>query len=306
LDIPAPLNLGRGFFLYNYYQNGILDNMKKIEFLKFHGLGNDFLILDMIDSRLRHINYSSLARKICDRHMGVGADGILVLSRSKLADAKIDLFNSDGSWAEKSGNGLRIAASYFYTFRVRRKKLIFVTGSGTSEAAIIKSRERKSLVKVSLGQPEFRTKLIPMKSRQKFHINCPISIENMKLQSTALSVGNPHLVIFVKEFNFDWQTLGAEIEHNGHFPNRTNVEFAKIIGDSKLILNDWERGAGATGSSGTGAAAAVVAGVVNGLLKRKAEVVFPSGSLHIDWSENDNIIRLTGPVEFVSRGDYSW
>jgi len=121
---------------------------------------------------------------------------------------------------------------------------------------------------------------------------------------TALSVGNPHAVIFVRDFEFDWQNVGRVIEICPHFPRRTNVEFARIVNRKKVILNDWERGAGATGSSGTGAAATVAAAVMNGFMDREAEVVFPRGSLFIEWSEVDDEIYLTGPVEPVAEGNY--
>jgi len=278
--------------------------MKKIAFSKYHGLGNDFIIMDRIKKRKGADRLDKLAIEICRRNFGVGADGILVLTGSKIADCRMDIYNSDGSWAEKSGNGLRIAAAYYHASCTKKREIAIESGDGISEAKIIRAGRRTSMVRVSLGKPLFETRLVPIKSRSKFHINRPIKIGNLSLNVTALSVGNPHTVIFVDSFDFDWKELGRNIENARLFPHRTNVEFAKIVGHSKLILNDWERGAGATGSSGTGAAAAVVAGVVNGYLKRQVEVIFPAGSLFIDWSEKNDIIYLTGPVEFICRGEY--
>jgi diaminopimelate epimerase len=278
--------------------------MKKIAFSKYHGLGNDFIIIDRIKKRKGVDRFDKLARDICQRNFGVGADGILVLTGSKGADCRMDIYNSDGSWAEKSGNGLRIAAAYYFAAHLKNRKLRIESGDGISDAEIIRVGKQRSLIKVSLGKPLFETRLVPVKSRFKFHINRPLKIGNLSLNATVLSVGNPHTVIFVDNFDFDWKELGRNIENAPPFPRRTNVEFAMIVGHSKLILNDWERGAGATGSSGTGAAAAVVAGVVNGYLKREVEVIFPAGSLFIDWSERDDIIYLTGPVEYICRGDY--
>jgi diaminopimelate epimerase len=159
-------------------------------------------------------------------------------------------------------------------------------------------------VQVSLGTPQFETKRIPMKSKSKYHINAPLTFGNVKLPVTILSVGNPHTVMFVDNFDFNWHELGSIVEQSDYFPHRTNVEFARIVSKSKIILNDWERGAGATGSSGTGAAAAVVAGVINGFTDRKMEVVFPSGSLFIEWNEKDDTIYLTGPVRYAGTGEY--
>ncbi len=280
--------------------------MKKVKFAKYHALGNDFIIIDLQKTRNQSFDFNLLAQKICHRNFGVGADGILVLTGSRKADCCIDLFNSDGSWAEKSGNGLRIVAAYCYSRNIRKKNLIFEISNDISEAKIIKSARNSYSIKVSLGKPVFDTKLIPMKSKSKFHIDAPIKIEGKSFPVTVLSVGNPHTVMFVDRFDFDWKKLGYIIENCNYYPHRTNVEFVKIINRSKVILNDWERGAGATGSSGTGAAAAVAAGIVNGLLNREVEVVFPAGSLLIDWPENDDIIYLTGPVEFICRGEYDY
>jgi len=280
--------------------------MTKIEFSKYHALGNDFIIIDLQKKRNQSFDFNSLARNICHRNFGVGADGILVLTSSRKADCCIDLFNSDGSWAEKSGNGLRVVAAYYFSHYTRKKNLLFEINNDFAGAKIIKSLRPSYSIKVSLGKPVFDTKLIPMKSKSKYCINEPVKIDGNDFPVTSLSVGNPHTVLFVDNFEFDWQELGFIIENSKQYPHRTNVEFVKIINRSKIILNDWERGAGATGSSGTGAAAAIVAGVVNGILNRKAEVIFPGGSLFIDWSGSDDKIYLTGPVDLVCHGEYEY
>lgn len=277
--------------------------MKRIHFHKYHGLGNDFLIIDLIKQNTQIQNFNDFAEKICNRNFGVGADGIMVLTKSRKTDCCIDIFNSDGSWAEKCGNGLRTVAAYYYENYARRKKLTFEFNKVLTEAKIIKFNKSQCLSEVSLGKPELETNLIPMKSKTKYHINTPIIVDGTKFPVTVLSVGNPHTVMFVKNFDFNWQELGKIIENHDIFPHRTNVEFAKIVSKSRIILNDWERGAGATGSSGTGAAASVVAGVINGYVNRKAEVVFPAGSLFINWNEDTEIL-LTGPTEYVCNGDY--
>jgi diaminopimelate epimerase len=226
------------------------------------------------------------------------------LTKSTRADCCLDLFNSDGTWAEKSGNGLRCVAAYFYSHYSRRKNLTFEINNEIASVKIEKSDKISFMMEVSLGRPVFETDKIPMKSEAKFHINQPIVIEGNKLPVTSLSVGNPHTVMFLDNFEFDWQELGQIIENCEYYPHRTNVEFVKISNRKKVILNDWERGAGATGSSGTGAAAAAVAGVVNGLLDREVEVVFPRGSLFIRWNEEDDTIYLTGPAEFSCEGTF--
>lgn len=278
--------------------------MKKIAFEKYHALGNDFLVIDLISGRLPGIKIGSLAESICNRNTGVGADGILILKKSRQYDCFLDIYNSDGSWAEKSGNGLRIVGAYLYANYTRRKNISIETKKDISEIKLIRFSGGNFNIRVSLGRPNFNSRDVPIKSRRPYHINSPVKIKGKEFVLTAVSVGNPHAVIFVHDFNFDWCHLGSVIETAKIFPNRTNVEFVRIINRSRIILNDWERGAGATGSSGTGAGASVAAGVINGFLNREVEVVFPLGSLRVDWREDDDNLYLTGPAEFVCRGEY--
>ena len=145
-----------------------------------------------------------------------------------------------------------------------------------------------------------------MKTKQPFVINSPVKIDTVELPMTCLAIGNPHAVMVVDDFEFDWRELGAEIENAKVFPNGTNVEFVRCRSRKKLQVCDWERGAGATGSSGTGAAAAVCAMVMLGLADRQCEVVFETGSLDVDWNESSNMVELTGPVEFVANGEFDF
>ena len=155
-----------------------------------------------------------------------------------------------------------------------------------------------------LAPPELACSQVPVKSKRSYMINAPLRVGDVSLPVTCLSVGNPHTVLFVDDFDFDWPTLGEEIEHLKAFPNRTNVEFVKILTHHKLRLADWERGAGVTGSSGTGAAAAVIAAVVNGQTERRCDVVFDTGSIQVHWRRSDDRIELTGPVSFICSGEY--
>ncbi|UCG60860.1 MAG: diaminopimelate epimerase [Candidatus Zixiibacteriota bacterium] len=280
----------------------------RIRYEKFHALRNDFLVIEPGQAIKSQSRLSRLASNICDRRSGVGADGILHITRSPRAYGKINVYNADGSWAEKSGNGLRIAGVYAFlkSGSGRRRAFDFETAGSTDTVTIDKKIGEGFMVSVDLEQPRFKTAVVPIRSRQRYMINSPLSIGGTKLPVTCLSVGNPHTVLFVNDFDFDWQALGGEIERHRAFPNRTNVEFVKIVTRKKVKLADWERGAGATGSSGTGAAAAVCAGVIMGILDRECEVVFDSGSLFIDWSEDSGVIRLTGPVVHVTSGKYEF
>jgi diaminopimelate epimerase len=278
--------------------------MRKLTFAKYHALKNDFLVIETLRKVQRRF-WTRAARALCERNAGVGADGIVVLSQSKKADRRVDIFNADGSWAEKSGNGLRIAAAHLHRTGTRRKRFTLETPVSVDTVTVDKALKRGRLTATaSLGEPEFTAARVPVRSRHRFHINAPLMIAGVNLPMTCLSVGNPHAVLIIDDFEFDWQALGADIEWSKPFPQGTNVEFVKVISRQKLRVTDWERGAGATGSSGTGAAAAVCALVMLGLADRTCQVAFESGALLINWRQ-DNVIELTGPVEFVSEGSYT-
>ena len=278
--------------------------MKPVTFSKYHALENDFLVIEAANRRLPKASLEKLARDICHRSRGIGADGIVYLSASKTADRKIDIYNADGGWAEKSGNGLRIAALHMAGSSSGAQSFLFETATTIDEVTLAPGRGVSRMATAVLGEPEFRTDRIPVKHRSRYIINSPLDFGHGKLPVTCLSIGNPHAVILVDNFDFDWQTIGSDIERARYFPNGTNVEFVRPVTRGRVQVADWERGAGATGSSGTGAAAAVVTMVTLGLVDRKCEVVFVPGSLHIHWRASDNRVELTGPVSFVGRGTF--
>jgi len=278
----------------------------KIEFSKYHALGNDFIVVDGSRYRFSRARLCRLAVDICDRREGAGADGVLLLTKSRGVDCKVDVFNADGGWAEKSGNGLRITAAHLRKTGKQSSRFRILMGGVESLVLLGKPTSRGFLVKAELGRPDFRSSHVPVKSRSKYVINNSIRIGRKSLAATCLSIGNPHTVIFVNDFDFDWQALGREMEHAPIFPRATNVEFVKVLSRSKVHVNDWERGAGATGSSGTGAAAAVCASVMLGRADRKCAVEFETGSLTVDWRAKDDMIELTGPVQYVVTGEYDW
>ncbi len=277
----------------------------KIAFKKYHALGNDFIIPNLTASRVPRKRIPELTATICDRRSGVGADGILILGKSTTADIKLDIFNADGGWAEKSGNGLRISAVHLASSS-RKRSFLIETGTSIDKARLGKKVPGGYIVTTELGHPEFAAKSVPVKTRQKFIINSPIKIGTVELPMTCLAVGNPHAVILVKDFDFDWKTLGEEIEHAKPFPNDTNVEFVRVLSRKKVRVAEWERGAGATGSSGTGAGAVVATMVTLGLVDRTCEVQFDLGSLSVEWKTPDDLLELTGPVQFVMEGVFDF
>lgn len=277
-----------------------------IKFYKCHALWNDFVVLDRkLNPGLAKGQLPALARAICDPRTGVGADGILWLSPSRKADCRMDVYNADGSWAEKSGNGLRICAVYLKNQRSAKRRFCIETGTTVDQTEFVKKIKGGYVVRTGLGEPVFEARAVPVKSRSKFVINRPVRVGGSRVSMTCLAVGNPHAVVLVKNFDFDWKELGEGIETAAAFPNGTNVEFVQIVDRRHLRLCEWERGAGATGSSGTGAAAAVCAMVVLGLAERRCRVEFEAGELEVNWRE-DNVVELTGPVVFIMRGEFGY
>ncbi|HOP06761.1 MAG TPA: diaminopimelate epimerase [candidate division Zixibacteria bacterium] len=276
----------------------------QVHFIKYQALGNDFLVINRSDLRFPAMRRGEFARAICDRNRGVGADGILLLTASRRADISIDLYNSDGSPAEKSGNGLRSVVFHLHRNDRRRRQFSLEMGGEVHQARVISCRRHGAMIRTELGQPTFEAKAVPVKVRSRYLINAPLKLGGVSIPVTCLSVGNPHTVLLVDNFDFEWEELGAAIEFDSHFPNQTNVEFVKVISRSCIQVADWERGAGATGSSGTGAAASVCACVMLGVADRKCEVQFENGSLHVDWKKTGDIIELVGPVEIATSGEF--
>jgi len=278
----------------------------KIAFSKYHALGNDFIVVESGRTKMQRPQLSRLAKQMCDRRRGVGADGVLYLTKDRGVDCVVDVFNADGSWAEKSGNGLRITAVHLKTNGGKGTAFSIRMGGVPANVKIVKKTTYGYLVKAELGRPDFRAKKVPIKSNSEFVINGAIRVGDIELPVTCLSVGNPHTVVIVDSFDFDWKSLGCEIETHKLFPRSTNVEFVKIVNRKKLKVCDWERGAGATGSSGTGAAASVCAAVMLGLANRECEVQFETGALHVDWNAKTDTIELTGPVQSVTSGSFEF
>ncbi|MBT3475435.1 diaminopimelate epimerase [bacterium] len=270
-------------------------------FVKSHGLGNDYLVLDSrkIDFKLS----KKTIIRICDRNYGVGADGILLLVKSKKADFGLKIFNPDGSQAEKSGNGLRIFSKFLYDHKYTKKKAFTIeTKGGFVRSKILLKDKKVSLVKVEMGKAFFESSKIPVKTNKKYSINENIKVGGNIFTYSCVSVGNPHCVIFLKKTSADYaKDFGPLIEKNKIFPKRINVQFAQIISRNKVKIEIWERGAGYTLASGSSSCGVVSAGYKLGLLNRKVEVLMPGGKLSIEIDDNFNVI-MEGPVEEICSG----
>jgi len=266
-----------------------------LEFTKMQGLGNDFLLLDNLDGSLELS--PETVRFLCDRHFGVGADGVITVSPSARADLGMRIFNSDGSEAEMCGNGIRCFALY-----ARDRGLVAGPElSVETPAGIVRPRIEGETVAVDMGEPVFDAEKIPVNLPGEA-IDYPIVFAGRAVSITCVSMGNPHCVIFYPPGEvLPVEELGPVIETDPIFPERTNVEFIRVLGEREIEFRVWERGAGITLACGTGACAAVAAAARTGRTGREVLVHLPGGDLDIEWRE-DNRILMTGPAEEVFSG----
>jgi diaminopimelate epimerase len=280
-----------------------------MRFTKLHGLGNDFLVVSPA-GRAELAAPGTLARRICDRHTGVGADGLIFLEPEPGEPARVGfrIFNADGSEAEVSGNGLRCAAAFLVSSgALATPQVLFRTGAGERPGEVVASRGRLYEVKIGLGAPRLASKDIPFhdgRPRDQV-VDLPLVVNLNTYKVTCVSMGNPHCGLFFEHLppRVEWHRIGAEIESHPFFPNRTNVEFIRVHGRDEIEVLFWERGVGETLASGTGSAAAAVASVLKGLTERTVKVRTARGSLTVEWPEGGEVLQ-TGPAEVVFSGDY--
>lgn len=274
-----------------------------LEFTKMHGLGNDFIIVYGRD-RLPE-NASELAVRLCDRHFGIGADGLVYILPSQKADAMMRIINSDGSEAEQCGNAIRCVAKYIYDRGLSGKTTLTVEtiGAGVQELRLTVENGKAAAVRVDMGRPRLAGLEVPTTIDLNPVIRHPIEAGGRTFEFTAVSMGNPHCVIYVDDAaNFDVNRWGPLLETHPVFPRKTNVEFVTVKSRDALEMRVWERGAGPTLACGTGACATLVASVLNGLADRKATVSLKGGDLTIEWDESDGHVYMTGPAAEVFSG----
>lgn len=273
-----------------------------MHFAKFHGLGNDFILTESVPG---HKNLSDLARLVCDRHFGVGADGLILVLPGDKAPFKMRILNSDGSEAEMCGNGIRCFAKYVYERGLTQETEFEVeTLAGIIRPRLILAGDQVTEVCVNMGQPRLDAADIPVVGYGVGPvINAELVLDDTPLRFTAVSMGNPHAVIVVNNLeDIPWQELGSKIEFHPAFPKKTNVEFVQQLGPDRLRVKVWERGAGPTLACGTGACAVTVAFTLNNLVKHTATVELPGGELSIEWGQ-DNHVYMTGPATHVFDGE---
>jgi diaminopimelate epimerase len=280
-----------------------------MRFSKLEGLGNDFLVVSAEAVQERII--SGLAQKICDRHYGVGADGLLVYSKedpTRGADFKMRIFNADGGEAELSGNGLRCLAAFLFAERLAENSVVRIaTLAGLKVLRLTASSPPEYRFEVDMGEPILERSQIAFtpSSEPASLIGFELSVGGEAHSVTISSMGNPHCSLFVNQFSdVDWEHLGNQIESHLFFPRRTNVEFIRVCSRNEIEVRFWERGVGKTFSSGTGSCAAIIASVLNGRTDRKVKIQTLGGSLEIEWRD-DNRLQLKGPARWICAGEYA-
>ncbi len=280
--------------------------MAEIRFTKMHGAGNDYVYVSTFDQTL-DTDLAALAREVSDRHFGIGGDGMILIHPSEVADARMQMFNADGSEGEMCGNGVRCVAKYVYDHGISKNKTLKIeTGAGVLSLDVGTDLEDVvRQVRVNMGRPILDGAKIPTTFDGEPVVNVPLDGDGRELKVTCVSMGNPHCVTFVDELSDDWVLgVGPSVENDAHFPNRINAEFVEVVSPTEVKMRVWERGSGETLACGTGACAVCVAGVLSGRTERTITVHLLGGDLTISWPEDDGPVFMTGPATEVFGGTY--
>lgn len=287
-----------------------------MNFTKMHGLGNDYVYVDCFSQQLR--DPAKLAVALSDRHKGIGADGLILICPSEVADAGMVMFNSDGTQAEMCGNGIRCVAKYVYDHKLAAAGDEFsVPGHGSFDASLqietlrgvlkvgleIGDNDKVSAVCVNMGQPILNAADIPVDLSVDNVIDQDLEVMGTHFSMTCVSMGNPHTVFFCDHvWDVDLERIGPLVENHELFPQRTNVHFVQVGAPDEFTMRTWERGSGITMACGTGACASAVAGVLTGKCANKVMAHLPGGSLDLYWCREDNCVYMTGPAVEVFSG----
>lgn len=271
-------------------------------FTKMHGLGNDYVCINCFRERVE--DPPGFARALCDRHYGIGADGLILICPSKVSDFKMEIYNSDGSVAGMCGNGIRCLGKYVYDYGLTGKETLSIeTKSGIRNMHLHIQDGKACGAMVDMGVPRLNAHSIPILSEKDLVINDPIEVQKKNYRMTGISMGNPHAVIFSEEINGIFlEETGRELEFHPRFPERANIEFCHVTARDRMEIRVWERGVGETLACGTGACAAVVASVLNDLTDEEVIVKLLGGELSVRWDRKVNHVFLEGPAVKVFDG----
>lgn len=280
--------------------------MEQMRFTKMQGLGNDYVYVNCFKEKID--NPPELARRISDRHFGVGSDGLIMINPSDKADFEMEMYNADGSRGEMCGNGIRCVAKYVHDYGLTDKTSISVETLGGIKYLDLTVQDGKvKLVKVNMGRPELAPSKVPVAAEGDRAVDEPITVDGKEYRMTCVSMGNPHAVIFtdrdIRELPLE--EIGPKFENHERFPKRVNTEFVRVLDRRTAEMRVWERGSGETLACGTGACAVAVACVLNGLTEDEVTVRLLGGDLQIKWDRENDIVYMTGPAEVVFDGEWN-
>lgn len=273
-----------------------------MDFIKMHGIGNDYVYVNDLDEKIT--NPEAVSLFVSDRHFGIGSDGLILIRPSNRADFMMQMYNADGSQGAMCGNGIRCFSKFVYDEGLTDKEILMVeTKSGIKTIELKKEGNKITGARVAMGKPILNTKDIPMVWSGKECINEPLLVNEKTYQVTAVSMGNPHIVTFVKDTKeIEIEKIGPYFEHHELFPKQVNTEFIRIIDNETIEMRVWERGSGETLACGTGACAAVVAAHLNGYTGRKVTVKLLGGDLFVEWNDETGVIYMSGSATTVYKG----
>lgn len=276
-----------------------------MKFTKMHGCGNDYIYVDGAQEQIPAEKKPEAARRLSDRHFGIGGDGVIFINPSKEADFEMEMYNADGSRAEMCGNGIRCVAKYVFDKHLTDRKELDIISAGKVKHIILTVENGEAvLAKVNMGRPELASELIPVLSEHETVINEEIIVQGNPYRMTCVSMGNPHAVIFMDDVKgLQIEQIGPYFEQHECFPKRINTEFVKVIDRQNVEMRVWERGTGETLACGTGCCATVTACVLNGLTDRKITVHLLGGDITVEWEEAEDTIYMTGPAKTVFEGE---
>jgi diaminopimelate epimerase len=277
----------------------------ELRFVKMQGTGNDFLF---VEAKGEERDWTALSIAMCDRHYGVGADGVILVSPSERADVAMRLFNADGSEAEVSGNGVRCLVKYAVERGIAKAggaRVSIEAAHGILEAETFTESGRVTAVRLSMGPPRFAPHEVPVLAEMEPVLDFPLEVDGQRPAVTCLSMGNPHAVLFLEEpvAGYPLETLGPKVEHHAAFPERVNFGVAHVVSRHAIDVRVWERGVGETLACGTGCCAAMVAARLHDRVGERVEITQPGGVLTVEWDGKGDV-HLIGPAEFVFEGDW--
>lgn len=274
-----------------------------MKFTKMQGLGNDYVYVNCMEQMVE--DAAETARRVSDRHFGIGSDGLILICPSDKADFEMRMYNADGSRGEMCGNGIRCVGKYVYDYGLTDKTSLSVETLGGIKHLFLEVEDGKvSLVKVDMGPAILEPEKIPVTAEGSRVVDEPLCVDGKTFRMTGVSMGNPHAVIYVDDVQgMDLEKTGPSFENHERFPNRINTEFAHVLDRNTVEMRVWERGSGETLACGTGACAVAVASILNGYTEDQVTVRLLGGDLKIEWDREANKVYMTGPAEVVFDGE---